>query len=582
MLELLKRLWCQIKVKRKRQLRIVMAIMLAASVAEVVSIGAIMPFLIALSNPELIFQHELAQNFINYMNITDSSQLLLPFTIMFSVAALAAGLTRIILLWSQARLAHAIGADFGYQIYKKNLYQPYSVHIKQNSSEVIATISTKADHIVGQILLPVLRILSSIVILTVILVILVVINPVVTIGAIIGFVFIYGMLIVITKKKLFVNSNKISQNTNTMIKIVQEGLGGIRDVLIDGTQSTYCKAFRVTDKERRRASANNHIMGQSPRYAIESIGMVLIAMLAFSLSQNETGLIGALPIIGALAIGSQRMLPLFQQAYGAWSNIKGGQGTLRDSLKLIEWSLPKHVGQLANNDISFQKEIHLNNISYRYQENSPLVLSKIDLKIPKGSVVGFVGTTGSGKSTLLDIIMALLHPLKGALEIDGVKIDASNYRGWQSHIAHIPQNIYLSDSTIAENIAFGIPKDKVNYKRVVIAAQKAQIDKLIQSWVDGYDTMVGERGVRLSGGQRQRIGIARALYKHTDVLILDEATSALDKVTERSVMDAINNISKDVTILIVAHRLSTLKNCDLIVELKDGVNKMQDKINKTD
>ena len=229
-----------------------------------------------------------------------------------------------------------------------------------------------------------------------------------------------------------------------------------------------------------------------------------------------------------------------------------------------------YAEKLTSDTILFQKVIQLNNLWFRYQKNTSWVLSKINLKIPKGSIIGFIGTTGSGKSTLLDIIMALLHPSKGSIEVDGVEINANNYRGWQSHIAHIPQTIYLSDTTIAENIAFGLPKDQIDYKRVVNMAQKAQIHETIQSLDKQYDTLVGERGVRLSGGQRQRIGIARALYKNADVLIFDEATSALDNVTEKAVMDAINEISKEVTILIVAHRLSTLKNCDLIVELENG------------
>ncbi len=570
MMVLLKRLWRQINAKRKKQLGLMTVLMLMASMAELVSIGAVVPFLGVLANPEVVFEHESLQYFINYFGITNSSQLLLPFTMIFSIAALLAGLTRIILLWSQTRMAAAIGADFSYKIYEHTLYQPYSAHIAQNSSEVIAAISTKTDQVVGQTLLPILAILSSFIMLSVILMMLIALHPVMTFSAMAGFAFIYSILILTTKKKLYLNSHKISQNTSKMIKFLQEGLGGIRDVLIDGTQPAYCRAFQTVDGERRRALANNQIMAQAPRYGVEALGMVLIALLAFSLSGTETGLIGALPMIGALAIGAQRMLPMLQHIYGSLSLIRGSQGILQDSLTLFERPLPKYAKKLTDETILFQKEIQLNNLGFRYQKNTPWVLSKINLKIPQGSMIGFVGTTGSGKSTLLDIIMALLHPSKGVLEVDGVEINTDNYRGWQSHIAHIPQTIYLSDTTIAENIAFGLPKDRIDYKRVVSAAQKAQIDETIQSWDQRYDTVVGERGVRLSGGQRQRIGIARALYKHADVLIFDEATSALDSVTEKAVMDAIDGISKDVTVLIVAHRLSTLKSCDLVVELESG------------
>ena len=565
-----KRLWIQINTKRKRQLGIVMILMIMASVAEIVSIGAVVPFLSVLANPEVVYEHERLQYFIKYFGITNSSQLLLPFTLIFSIAAILAGLTRIVLLWSQTKLAAAIGADFSFQIYNHTLFQSYSEHIAQNSSEVIAAISTKTDQVVGQTLLPILAILSSFIMLSMILILLMIIHFAMTLSAIAGFAFIYSILILATKRKLHLNSYVISQNTTKMIKFLQEGLGGIRDILIDGTQATYSRAFKSVDGARRRGLANNQIMAQGPRYGVEALGMVLIALLAFSLSETEDGIIGALPMVGALAVGAQRMLPMLQHIYGSLSLIRGSRGILENSLTFLERQIPEHAKKLKEENILFQNEIVLNNLGFCYQKNAPWVLTEINLKIPKGSVIGIIGTTGSGKSTLLDIIMALLHPSKGSLEVDGVEINENNYRGWQSHIAHIPQTIYLSDATISENIAFGLPKEQIDYKRVVSVAQKAHIDETIQSWEQQYDTVVGERGIRLSGGQRQRIGIARALYKNADVLIFDEATSALDNVTEKAVMDAIDEISKDVTILIVAHRLSTLKNCDLIVELENG------------
>jgi ATP-binding cassette subfamily B protein len=212
----------------------------------------------------------------------------------------------------------------------------------------------------------------------------------------------------------------------------------------------------------------------------------------------------------------------------------------------------------------------LEQVVFRYAPDAPLVLQNLNLTIPKGSRVGFVGSTGSGKSTLIDIIMALLDPIEGSLMVDDVPINSNNSRSWQSHIAHVPQTIFLADSTIAENIALGIMSRNVDLERVRKAAQQAQIADIIESWDKKYDTIVGERGIRLSGGQRQRIGIARALYKQADVIVFDEATSALDNDTERTVMKAINSISKEITLLIIAHRLTTLKDCDQIIELSDG------------
>jgi ATP-binding cassette subfamily B protein len=244
--------------------------------------------------------------------------------------------------------------------------------------------------------------------------------------------------------------------------------------------------------------------------------------------------------------------------------------SLKDVLSLLDQPLPNYVYQTNNHSMSFNHFIGLKKIDFRYSPQSPYVLKDIDLKIAKGSRVGFIGATGSGKSTLLDMVMGLLYPTNGSMEIDNQEVTAGNYRKWQEHIAHVPQAIFLADSSIEENIAFGVPTDQIDHHRVKQAARQAQIADTIESWPDQYQTFVGERGIRLSGGQRQRIGIARALYKQADVIIFDEATSALDNETESAVMQAIEGLSKDLTLLIIAHRLSTLKNCTQIVELADG------------
>ena len=573
MMTLLKRLWQHISSRREKQLVLIMILMLMASVAEVISIGAVVPFLGVLANPVTVFEHDYTQEFIGYIGITEPAQLLLPFTIAFAVAAVLAGIMRIILLWGQTRLAHAIGADLSYQIFKRTLYQPYTVHVARNSSEVIAGISTKANQVVNSSILPVMFMVSSFVMISMVVLTLISIEPVMSMAAMFGLASIYSLFILLTRRRLVANSLQISLKTNQTFKVLQEGLGGIRDVLIDGTQDTYCHSFRSVDIPRRRASANNQIIGQSPRYGVESLGMVLIAGLAYYFGNSEGALVGALPMLGALAIGAQRLLPMLQQAYGAWSQLRGSQAILQDALELLEQPLPEYAEGQTGLSILFQQSIKLERIAFRYRDDAPWILTGLDLEINKGSNVGFVGTTGSGKSTLIDIIMALLHPTEGKLTVDGVPITNKNHRGWQSHIAHIPQTIFLSDATIAENIAFGLPKDQIDYNMIEKAAKQAQIHETIIAWDNQYDTAVGERGVRLSGGQRQRIGIARALYKQADILILDEATSALDNNTEKAVMDAIHDIDKDITILIVAHRLSTLQCCDQIIELKNGTVK---------
>ena len=569
--QLLYRLWRHINPQRRLQAGLLLLVMMAASFAEVVSIGAVLPFLGALTAPDRIFSHPMAQFFIDMLDLTESKQLLLPITIIFAFAALFSGAMRLVLLWAQTRFGHAVGADFSFSIYRRTLYQPYSVHVASNTSEVIAGISTKANAVVGGVLMPLASILSSILILLSILIALLAIEPIVALSSFVGFGSIYVIIMLITKKAIVRDSHRINYETGQVIKALQEGLGGIRDVLIDGTQSIYCKVYRDADLPLRRAQANISIIAGIPRYGIEALGMVLIAMLAYSLAVQSSGIAGAIPILGALALGAQRLLPVLQLGYSSWASLRGSQASLSSVLDLLDQPLPDFIDLPSQTPMLFQRTITLDNLTFQYVKGAPWVFQKgLTLTISKGSCIGFIGTTGSGKSTLLDIIMGLLQPTSGSVSIDGTKINLLNNREWQAHIAHVPQAIFLSDATIAENVAFGIPAEHIDYARVREAAQKAQIAQTIESWSKRYNTVVGERGVRLSGGQRQRIGIARALYKEADVIVFDEATSALDNDTERKVIEAIENLDDDLTVIIVAHRLSTLKNCTQIIELEDG------------
>lgn len=571
----IKRLWAHIAPRRKKQLGLLLIIMVITSFAEVGSIGAVLPFLGALVSPEKVFANEYIQPIVSSLEITQPNQLLFPLTLLFISAAILSAGMRLTLIWVQTRLGHAIGADFSVQIYEKTLYQPYSVHASRNSSEIIAGISGKISSVVYSTLLPLLSAASSALILATMMAALIAIDPAVALITFGGFGAVYAVIMVLSRKRLAQNSQRISRESNQVVKALQEGLGGIRDVLIDGTQAVYCKIYRSADLPLRRAQANNQIIGAYPRFLIEALGIALIAGLAYALTGREGGVAVAIPLLGAFAIGAQRLLPVLQQLYGSWSSLRGDQASLNDVLDLIEQPLPTYARKLASELLPFNQSITLNNISFRYTEKTPWVLRDINLEIPKGARVGFMGTTGSGKSTLLDILMALLYPDKGSLAIDDMAITEQNFRSWQAHIAHVPQSIFLADNTIAENIAFGVLPEQIDYQRVEKAAQQAQIAKTIESWEKGYNTFVGERGVRLSGGQRQRIGIARALYKQADVIVFDEATSALDNETEAAVMDAIEAIGSDITVLMVAHRLSTLKACDVIYELEAGQIKRQ-------
>ena len=564
--QLLTRVWHHISQRRRGQFGLLLILMICASFAEILSIGAVLPFLAILTDPARVYSHTSAQPIIQFLGLTEPKELLLPLTIAFGLASLVAGALRLILLWASIRLSYAAGADLSISIYRRTLYQPYSVHIARNSSEIINGISSKTNNAIYLINMT-LNLISSSVMLIAILIALLSVNPLIALVAFGGFGVIYAFIIQLTRSRLLVNSQIIARESTSVIKSLQEGLGGIRDVLIDGSQATYCQIYRNADIPMRRAQGISNFIGASPRYGMETLGMLLIAALTYMLAQQPDGFAKAIPVIGALALGAQRLLPVLQQAYSSWTSIRGGQASLQDTLDLLDQPLPDYAYQPPAKPLPFRQEITLKQLSFRYSPQTPWVIKNLDLTIAKGSRVGFIGVTGSGKSTLLDIVMGLLQPTNGTLAVDGLSISPGNHRAWQAHIAHVPQAIFLADSTIEENIAFGMPKAEIDQERVREAAQQAQIADIIETWPEQYQTVVGERGIRLSGGQRQRIGIARALYKQADIIIFDEATSALDNETETDVMKAIASLSDDLTLLIIAHRVTTLKNCTQIVEL---------------
>lgn len=564
---MIKRLWQKLTKRRRQQFWLLLILMILASTMEIVSIASVVPFLAALNSPEQIYQHQLAQPFIQILEITDPSQLLLPVTIIFVIATLIAATVRLLLLYVSTRLSFAVGADLSVNIYRRTLYQDYSIHTSRNSSEIINSIITKTNIIIIGILMPLVTLISSVVIMIGIISIVFTIDAQVALITFSIFAFFYWIISFFTKKSLQKNSQLVAEQSTQMVKSLQEGLGGIRDVLIDGTQEFYCKLYQNADLTLRRASGDNIFIGASPRYLMEAVGMILIAVLAYFLTLQEAGVVAAIPVLGALALGAQKLLPALQHAYASYTSIKGSKSSFVDVLNLLDQPLPHSVGQDLINPILFKQNIVFKDLSFRYAKDTPWIIKNVNISIKKGEKIGFIGVTGSGKSTLLDILMGLLTPTSGELLIDGVSITQENKRAWQRHISHVPQNIYLADSTIRENIAFGIEPEQIKDNKVTQAAQQAQIAELINNLKDKYKAFVGERGVQLSGGQRQRIGIARALYKESDVLIFDEATSALDNQTEQKVMQQIAQLKDNQTIFLIAHRFTTLKQCDKIYKI---------------
>lgn len=562
-------LWLHLGRQRRVQLLSVLALMLFVGVAEVASLGMVLPFLSIMLSPDSALR---SMKFgVPLLRLAAQLQVSLPLllSVLFCALVVLASVLRVAFLVISTRLAGAIGSDLSIEVYRRVLHQPYSVHVARNGSEIIGAIVGKVNTTTNVIYQYLVLVCSAFLILGLIAALIAIDARVAIIsGACLG----SGYLVVgkISRRLLRKNSQEIADQHVAQLKNLQEGLGGIRDVLLDGAQDIYCASFKGADSRLRKALAENTIISGGPRYLMEAIGMVLIVVLAYGMHAGTGGFVEALPVLGGLAVAAQRMLPALQQSFAAWAIIAGSHASVQDTIAMLEQPLPADLAQPRPAPLALADSIELDGVSFRYAQTGADAVQGVSLRIPRGARVGFMGETGCGKSTLVDLIMGLLVPTSGCIRVDGVPITGPLVRAWQSTIAHVPQSIFLADASVAENIAFGVEPHAIDLQRMKAAAQRARIADFIEGRSEGYAQVVGERGVRLSGGQRQRIGIARALYKQSALLVLDEATSALDSATEQAIMEAVKSLDDGLTILMIAHRLSTLKDCDIIFRLENG------------
>ena len=561
----LKALYRLLPARRRRQMWGMIALMLVGAFAEVVSVGAILPFLAVLTNPGKLSAIPIVGRLI--ASLPPGSDLVAITASAFIGMFILSGLIRLALGWVSQSLAFSIAYDLSVIGFAKLIRQPYSYYVERHSGEALGQFE-KLHNITFTILLSGSQAVISSVVAVMLIALLIAVNPTVALasaGLLIG---TYLLISFGVRTLLRRNSEMGSLHATLRIKRVQEALGGIRDILLDRSQPAFERAFNFSADRFRHVSSINNFVSLSPRIIIEMLGMAMIGAYAWLLAGRPGGVASAIPMLGAMALGAQRLLPLLQQSYNGWSNYAGNRGQMNDVLDLLmlEDRTPPEppAGQTV-----FQDSIHFAKVDFAYPVGAK-VLYGVDFTIRKGERIGIAGTTGSGKSTLMDLLLGLLEPTDGVILIDNVPLDDHLRAAWQAEIAHVPQAIYLADDTLAANIAFGTPGDEIDMARVEAAARSAGIADFIATLREGYTSPTGERGIRLSGGQRQRIGIARALYKNASVLVFDEATSALDTRTEEDIMESVAGLASDMTIIMIAHRLTTLKDCDRIINLEAG------------
>ena len=571
MLSSLKKLWHILSPLDKRKVIYVFILVMGMAFIESAGVISIMPFLAVLSNPNVVESNYYLKQLYDFTGTANKQNFILYLGFLSLFVVICSTVFKIVTQYAVNRFASLQRHYFSTRLLKTYLQQNYEFFIQRNSATLVKNILSEVDQLIWTMILPALTLMSYGVVLLSMVGILLLYDPLMAIATAFVLGLFYASIYMLVRKKLTQIGQEFTQANKERYQTCQEALAGIKDVMINNAEHGYIKQFEESSRVFARHIATRETLGQVPLNVIETVGYGCLIGLAMLLVVSGKAVSHILPVLGLYGFAAYRMLPAAQNMYRAISQIKFSEQVL--SVLKPEFALEKdelkHIEKDSTQYLKFENSIRLENINFAYPNRmeSP-ILNNFSLEVKKNASLGIIGKSGSGKSTLMDIMLGLLFPQQGKVYIDDVELTADNITQWRDLVGYVPQNIYLADKSIAENIAFGVAKIDIDLKRVELVARQAQIDDFIQSQLPlGYHTLVGERGVMLSGGQRQRIGIARALYKNPQVLFMDEATSALDTETEQAVNEAIQNLNGKMTMVIIAHRESAVAQCNQILKL---------------
>ncbi len=561
--------------QERRQVYWLFLAVLGMAFMQVVGIASIIPFLALVADPDRFLRNDILNWLYTTLNFSSTNSFLIFVGfVVLGILTLSNAITALT-TWRLDHFSWMQEHRVSKRLLTNYLYRPYAFFLNQNTSILGKNILSEVHHVIKGILVPGMQLVARAIVTFFILILLVIVNPVlaVSVATITGGA--YAGIYVALRRKLIRTGKERVKSNRARFKAASEALSGVKDVKVLGREQTFIKEYSTPSRHFAHHLATEHAIGSLPKYAVESIafgGILLIVLYLLAVRQDMSQV---LPIIGLYAVAGYRLMPAMQQIYSSMTRIRFHMAALDVLDQDLQYQTEERPQDVVDRQklpaLPFRDRLELRDVTFKYRGAKEPVFSGLNLTVEARTSVAFVGSTGSGKTTTVDIILGLLRPEQGYLAVDGVKISDENLASWQKTLGYVPQQIYLTDNSVARNIAFGVPKEHIDMAAVERAAKVAHIHDFVMTEMPaGYDTVVGERGVRLSGGQRQRIGIARALYHDPDVLILDEATSALDGVTEEGVFQAVEDIAKTKTVIMIAHRITTIRNCDVIYLLDRG------------
>lgn len=575
MFDSLKKVYSLFTARDRFKLVILFVLMLVASTLEVIGIGMIPIFVFAVSEPNQLLAYPVLGDLLRSMEITTAEQLVVYGAILLILVYLGKNLYLSFFIYLKKKFVANRGLQLENRIFRAYMTCPYTFYISRNSAELLRNVTTETKRVVEAVMLPFLELTLNVTMFVFILGTLLILEPLITLVTILFMGIGGGLFLMYTRVKNKQYGLEDRRARKMRNKMVLQGLGGLKVTRVLNREPLFLTQYAHWAERSKQANVYKYVVSNLPKHIIETMAVIGILLIALILVWEGRAITAIIPVLALFGAATVRLMPVFNQVISQVTNIQYNAPSVEviyEDLHLLE-----NIGSEFRQDVLLDEpdklllnqKIEIRNVTHQYPGQKDLAVENVSLEIPRGAAMAFVGESGAGKTTMADLLLGLFEPQEGEILVDGVNIE-SNIRGWQKNVGYIPQQIYLLDDTIRRNIAFGIPDEQINEEKVVAAVEAAQLGELTERLPDGLDTVVGERGVRLSGGQQQRIGIARALYDNPKVLVMDEATSALDNVTERYVIEAIEKLRGDRTIIMIAHRLTTVEKCDQIYVMTNG------------